>query len=1189
MKHSYFFCGYRKLFSLCFTLLLFWNTKAQIWQPEGLNAPGDWNGWANPPAANSPFGSEFQVSNGGVKKLTQGVIRWQSTFQASSTGTFGFLFTSGGGNPWGNKWADVNVAFNTYQSYNYQGGANNSISLTNGRHYTFNWRDAGYANTHAVFMETDNAPVNISSISQSPLASNVTPADPVVVTVNTSASLSSQEKVYIRYSTNSFTSSTLVEANMTGNSGTATIPAQPDGTSIQYYAFTSTASVAQIGSNYDMFTIKSGSTQSYTSTASSLVSVTFQVDMANEAVSVNGVHVAGSFNGFNPSATPLTLVSGTTYAATVLLAQNSTIQYKFINGNNWGSDESVPSACNVGGNREFTVGTGNVDIPLHCYASCVTCVPKVPVKFSVNMSGLTISGNGVHVAGNFGSALPNWNPSGIQLTHEGSGIYSTTLMLIPGTYVQYKFLNGNNWGTDEGVPGACNVSGNREILVPGSAYNVPVNCFGTCSNCVSVTFRVNMSGQTVSGNGVHVAGSFQGWNPGGTALSPVGDGVYEVTVKMDPNTSFQYKFVNGNSWGSDEGVPGLCNSGGNRTNSVGTSNKVINVVCYRRCIDCNAPSQWIGTSSNFNDGNNWSAGVAPNSCNFNLNIPNTANQPNLSSGTFSANNVSFQTGASLNLGSGATFNVCGNLNAGSSQISGQGTLALTGTSAQTISGNIIAENLTINNPNGVSLASGASVGVKGALKLQSGAFNVSSGSFSLLAGFGFEGRILKIESGASFVGNLVAQKYLNGLSSTAAGGWYFLGAPVSGIKLNDFAQGGNEFHPSTFIPGDVAPGSLYQYSQNAGSSFDDFGWTKASNPNSILSTGTGVRVWVKKDISYGIMSFGGSLISGPQNFTLNYCGAGCSYSGGGSTNGWNLLANPYPCPINWNNGIGWTKSGIDQNAIYIWNAATGQYAAYDGVTGTNGGSPNIASGQAFFVEAQNGSASLSVNEDAKANVYTSGLRTNVSQPSGMRISASLNGRTEDAWLDISAERLFVAVKKLNGLGMNLGLGQNQKYCIAGLNTVANDNIIPVSIANAQGLVNVSFEMVGEEWAAYQVFLKDNVAGEIYSLQNGSNLSLMVSASDEDRFSLILQPEGVTSTKDILKSKGMVWPNPAVDRLNFSADAADQEVIIYSLAGKPVQNGFISADQSSLTISSLPVGTYLVKLKGSGKTFRFSKQ
>ena len=99
---------YRNGFKWSMTMLvlvLFACTHAsgQIYQPEGLNMPGDWNSWGNPPAENSPLGNEFQVNGGGIKKLTNGTTRWQTTFTGLSGGQF--LFTSGpNGSPYNNNW-----------------------------------------------------------------------------------------------------------------------------------------------------------------------------------------------------------------------------------------------------------------------------------------------------------------------------------------------------------------------------------------------------------------------------------------------------------------------------------------------------------------------------------------------------------------------------------------------------------------------------------------------------------------------------------------------------------------------------------------------------------------------------------------------------------------------------------------------------------------------------------------------------------------------------------------------------------------------------------------------------------------------------------------------------------------------------------------------------------------------------
>lgn len=1172
---------------------------AQIYAPEGLNIPGTWNGYTNPPNSNSPFGSETQVTNGGVKHITSGQPRWQTTFTGTAGG--GFVFTSGNsGSPWSNKWVDVNVTMNTLQSYNYSNccGADNQITCNASKYYTAVWEEKnpdnnigttdGYVGTRAIFMETTNAPVTFTSISQSPLAAAVTSNDAVTVTITTSGSLSPEEIVYLRWTTDNYANSTLVPVTMTGNSGSTIIPMQTAGTTVAYYAFTST--VSSITADYDLQSINSSAAGNYTASDGN-VDITFQVDMANEVVSVNGVHVAGTFNGFNTSSIPLTLVSGTTYAAVVSIAKGSNIQYKFLNGNTGGNYETIIGACPLtGGNRTFSVGTVDAPIPLTCYGRCTACPAKVDVKFQVNMSGLTVNGSGVSIAGDFGSSYPTWTPGAIVLTNEGGGIYSTTLQLVPGQVVPYKFINGNAWGQDEGIPGACNVFGNREITVPGSNYNVPLNCFGTCSNCVNVTFQVDMTGLTVSGNGVHVAGAFQGWNPGSTALNYSGTGgIYNVSINMDPNSSSEFKFVNGNAWGSDEGVPGLCNTSGNRTFSVGNSNKVLPVVCFGRCIACDAESAWRGVTGVFGDGNNWTAGVAPNNCNFKIRISDVGASPVINAGSFSTGQLTMTSGTDLTINSGATFNVCGNLAASFSSISGDGTLALNGTSSQSVSGVLNLSNLTLNNTTGANFTSTADVRVSGALKMQSGFLNTTLGKLTLTANSTSQARILKNETGAGITGNVTFQKYLAGINSTSTGGWYFLTSPVVGFTLNGFDQRGNNFHPATFDPANITdPASVFLYSQNAGSSFDDFGWAKSNNPSQAVGNGQGVRVWVRKNTDESIMEFTGVPTSGPVTLPVTYCAAGCSYPSGGSTNGWNLVANPYACTIDWNAVSGWTKTGISGNATHIWNAATGVYATYDGVVGLNGGTNTIAGGQGFIVQATSGAASLQLTEDVKVNSYTSGMRTAVAELSGVRIKLSTTTSSDEAWLDLTADRLEVGVSKLQNPGVTLALGNSPKYCIAGLNKVNSNGDIPLFVKNTNGTITFSFEKSGSNMANVTLYIKDQLNGTLQEITEGNQtFSFSASNIDENRFSLVIS-QSVTGLNDLKSQSVFVWPNPAKDQLTVSSSVSGQAYVIRNVMGQTLVSDILKVGQSVLSVKELPAGTYMISFPETGKTVRFNK-
>jgi hypothetical protein len=346
--------------------------------------------------------------------------------------------------------------------------------------------------------------------------------------------------------------------------------------------------------------------------ASSDFMLTFKVDMTNETVSPNGVHVAGSWQAlagyaadWDPSSSMMTDADADgIYELTVTLPAG-TYEYKFVNGNAWGSDESVPLGCNTNNNRSIDV-IGDMSTPSFCYESCAPCnaapLPDVDITFQLDMSNSIISANGIHVAGDFqqlaGNAT-NWDPAGTQMTDpDGDSIYTVTVTVPAGTY-QYKFINGNAWGSDESVPSACATSSNRQLTATGDMTTSLV-CFSSCAPCSNIppaalynlTFQVDMSQDSVSANGIHVAGNFQNaagfgadWNPAGSPMTDLnGDGIYELTVQI-PAGIYEYKFINGNSWLEEESLPGYCTFNNNRGLVFG-SDTTLPAVCFSACDPC---------------------------------------------------------------------------------------------------------------------------------------------------------------------------------------------------------------------------------------------------------------------------------------------------------------------------------------------------------------------------------------------------------------------------------------------------------------------------------------------------------------------------------------------------------------------------------------------------------------------------
>ena len=323
-----------------------------------------------------------------------------------------------------------------------------------------------------------------------------------------------------------------------------------------------------------------------------IIDVTFLVDMNTQPISTDGVHIAGSFQNWDPSASIMSDIDADgIYELTLSLDQDSTYEYKFINGNEWGNDESlfgVDCGTPVDGNRIFTTTLdSSMTLDLVCFGSCDLC-PEVAqtLTFKLDMSLVNVSPLGVHVAGDF----QGWDPSATELLDEdGDNVYEVTLTGdFSGDY-EYKFINGNDWGDDEQFSGECiNANQNRVFSVTSATTVVGPLCYEECGPCVmpvNVNFMVDMSNETVSSNGIHLAGAFQGWDPSSTEmLDEDGDGIYEVSLELNIGT-YQYKFVNGSDWsGTDndnESVPALCNVDGNR--EITLSSDSIVQFCYNQC------------------------------------------------------------------------------------------------------------------------------------------------------------------------------------------------------------------------------------------------------------------------------------------------------------------------------------------------------------------------------------------------------------------------------------------------------------------------------------------------------------------------------------------------------------------------------------------------------------------------------
>ena len=222
------------------------------------------------------------------------------------------------------------------------------------------------------------------------------------------------------------------------------------------------------------------------------------------------------------------------------------------------------------------------------------------VKFAVDMSGQIINATGIHVSGDFQAAAGfpggDWT-SNTLLNREtnDTNIYSIIVDIPAFRKYEYKFMNGDQFYEAEFVPlesrVGYNFNDNRWIYIDSLANDTTfVGAIRFACNAPKnkklVRFYVDMTNFSVSVNGVHIAGDFQGWSTVNTILYNFDNSsIYEMICYVDSLSSYEYKFYNGNTTASTEIVPSSCALNNNRY-FTSLSDTLMPIVCFSSCSDC---------------------------------------------------------------------------------------------------------------------------------------------------------------------------------------------------------------------------------------------------------------------------------------------------------------------------------------------------------------------------------------------------------------------------------------------------------------------------------------------------------------------------------------------------------------------------------------------------------------------------
>jgi hypothetical protein len=380
--------------------------------------------------------------------------------------------------------------------------------------------------------------------------------------------------------------------------------------------------------------------------------------------------------------------------------------------------------------------------------------------------------------------------------------------------------------------------------------------------------------------------------------------------------------------------------------------------------------QWTGAvNTAWNNGSNWSDGSVPDA-NVNVVIPSGGNQPVISA-TALCNNISINSGATLQIASTGTLTISGNWTNNGTFTANESTVVFNGTSPQIGAGGFF--NLTIS---GSGTFTNAAV-ISGTLAADGQSLTISNGGSLTIGPLGnatigglTNNGTLNLKSDATGIASLIVDTYARGtggienieLYLTGGGNqiennwkWHYISSPVTSLSVSDVIGTG---------AGSTNNLAAY-YETYATPTNKNLGWYGYDGWNYQNANGTPYGPTIPDPLeigrgynyfSYGdaTRTFGGTINTGFYPRNLSYTGA----TNNMGTKGWNLIGNPYTAGINWDD-VSRSPTGID-NAIYF--TKDNGFASYiNGVGNPDGTTGFIPPMQGFFVKANQPSRNITFN------------------------------------------------------------------------------------------------------------------------------------------------------------------------------------------------------------------------------------
>jgi len=488
-----------------------------------------------------------------------------------------------------------------------------------------------------------------------------------------------------------------------------------------------------------------------------------------------------------------------------------------------------------------------------------------------------------------------------------------------------------------------------------------------------------------------------------------------------------------------------------------------------------------------------------------------------------------------------------------------------------------------------------------------------------------DGGLLDATDGNSSVtGSVKVQRYIPGIY-----GYHYLSTPTSDATVNQFSDdmsisgfsqeyefggwGTFWYYDETVIGQTPHPSIPYDLDNQIMMN----GWKTTAGTGSALTPFVGYCALINSGI---VSDVAGTVNNGSKSINLtNTVSVGATSKP--EHDGWNLIGNPYPSPIDWDAATGWTKGVEVENAIYSFEATSTYMGVYkswiNGVGSHVAFTSIIPAMQSVFVRVTGNTTLTCDNRVRVADLTANSIFLKSNKKTSKQIirlqSSSLNSNKPDETViyfddnaTINYEGNLDARKYFNNDGTYPNFyslsKDNTKIAIQGINNFSDSIIIPLGLDVVEGgdyIIKMnSRENIDNN---KKIYLEDRLLNKFTCLDENPIYSFSYLKTEKEGRFFIKIASIIDNVKEINKESLAInaFPNPFKNELNVSYNLTNNAIVKISITdalGNNISELYNNNNQTKgkhnlkISTQNLSSGFYILKviINDSIHSFKISK-